>query len=39
MPKKMHEALAKSAKKKGYKPGTERYNRYVYGAMVKRGKM
>jgi hypothetical protein len=38
MPKKMHDALAREAKKKGYKPGSEAYNRYVYGTMKKKKK-
>jgi len=33
MPKKMHEALKKMAKKKGLKPGSKRYGAYVYGTM------
>jgi hypothetical protein len=36
MPKKMHRALKKAAKKKGLKG--EREDRYVYGAMAKRKK-
>lgn len=38
MPKKMHRALKRSARKKGLKPGTKRYKRYVYGTMNKRRK-
>lgn len=36
MPKKMHAALKRSAKKKGLKG--EREDRYVYGTMAKRKK-
>jgi hypothetical protein len=36
MPKKMHEALKKSAKKKGLKG--KRRNKYIYGTMAKRKK-
>lgn len=36
MPKKMHKALNKSAKKKGLKGKAK--NRYVYGTMAKRKK-
>ena len=35
MPKKAHEALKKSAAKKGIKKGTPRYGRYVYGTLNK----
>lgn len=35
MPKRLHKALEKSARRKGLKPGTEHYNRYVYGTMAK----
>ena len=34
MPKKLEEALRRSARAKGIRPGTERYNRYVYGTMA-----
>lgn len=34
MPKKMEESLKKSAKKKGFKPGSDRFNRYVYGTLM-----
>ena len=33
MPKEMHNALARHAKKKGMKKGTKQYNRYVHGTM------
>ena len=36
MPKKMHAALARTARKKGLTG--ERYNAYVYGTMAKRKK-
>ena len=36
MPKKMHKALDKQAKKKGLKKGSDAYNRYVYGTLSKR---
>lgn len=35
MPKKIEEALKRSALAHGYKPKTERYNRYVYGTLAK----
>lgn len=35
MPKAMHRKLARSAKKAGLKPGSERSNAYVYGTMNK----
>jgi hypothetical protein len=35
MPKAVHDALCKQAKKLGLKG--ERYKRYVYGAMIKLG--
>ena len=35
MPKRMKEALKRAARKRGYKPGTERYNRFVYGTIEK----
>lgn len=35
MPKKLERALKAAAKRHGYRPGTERYNRYVYGTMKK----
>ena len=36
MPKKMHRALVKSARKRGMKPGSKKFNRYVFGTMAKR---
>lgn len=39
MPKKMEEALMKEARKKGYRKGSDAWNRYVYGTMEKAGKM
>lgn len=36
MPKQMHEALKRAAKKKGLKKGTKRHNAYVYGTMNAR---
>lgn len=35
MPIRLHKQLAKSAKQKGFKPGSERFNKYVYGTMAK----
>ena len=35
MPKKYHDKVARSAKKRGLKPGSERYNAYVYGTLNK----
>lgn len=35
MPEELHRKLHEEAVKKGFVPGTERYNRYVYGAMQK----
>ena len=35
MPEELHQALHQAALKAGLKPGTERYNRYVYGGMKK----
>lgn len=32
----MEESLKKSAKEEGLKPGTDAYNRYVYGTMIKK---
>lgn len=37
MPKKMEAALKREAKKKGFKPGSKRYDAYVYGTMRKTG--
>ena len=36
MPKKMHDALVREARRKGLKG--ERFNRYVYGTIAKRRK-
>jgi len=33
MPKALERKLEKEAKKKGFKPGSDRFDRYVYGAM------
>jgi len=38
MPAALHRALAKSARKKGYKPGSKKYNAYVYGTLAKHKK-
>lgn len=38
MPKRMEEALKRSAKKHGYTEGSEEYGRYVYGTMAKKEK-
>lgn len=35
MPKKIEDALKRRAKELGYKPGTDRYDRYVYGTLAK----
>lgn len=35
MPKKLEEALKRRAAQLGYEPGSERYKRYVYGALAK----
>jgi hypothetical protein len=35
MPKALHRKLARSAKKAGLKPGSERSDAYVYGTMNK----
>lgn len=35
MPKKLEEALRKSATARGIKPGTPRYGAYVYGSLRK----
>lgn len=35
MPEELHKALHAAALKHGFKPGSERYNRYVYGGMQK----
>ncbi len=37
-PKEMEDALKKGAQEKGFKPGGERYNRYVYGTLAKHEK-
>ena len=37
-PKEMEDALKKGAQEKGFKPGGERFNRYVYGTLAKRKK-
>lgn len=38
MPKKVHKALVKSAKKRGLKKGSRRYGAYVYGTLKKAGR-
>lgn len=40
MPKRIEDALKRSAERAGIKKGSDRYNRYVYGSLqrVKRGK-
>jgi hypothetical protein len=35
MPKKLEEALKRSARARGFRPGSDRYNRYVYGTLAK----
>jgi hypothetical protein len=35
MPAKMEKALKASAKRKGYREGSEHYKRYVFGTMAK----
>ena len=35
MPKTVEEALKRRARQLGYKPGSDRYNRYVYGSLEK----
>lgn len=35
MPKKVEEALRRSAKAHGYKPGSPEFKRYVYGTLAK----
>lgn len=35
MPKKLEEALKRRAAELGYKPKTDRYNRYVYGTLAR----
>lgn len=35
MPVAMERALRKSAKRKGFKPGSDRWNRYVYGTIER----
>ena len=35
MPKDLHDNLDKRARKKGFKPGTDEYNKYVYGTLKK----
>lgn len=37
MPRKAERAFKKGARTHHLKPGTERYNAYVYGGMKKRG--
>lgn len=39
MPKKLELRLQREAREKGYKKGTEHYDRYVYGTMNKLGLM
>ena len=34
-PRRLEKALKASAKRKGFREGSERYNRYVYGTMKK----
>ena len=34
-PKKFEEALKRAAKARGFKAGSDRYNRYVYGTISK----
>jgi len=36
MPKEMERKLKASAKKKGFKKGTDKYGKYVYGTMQKK---
>lgn len=35
MPREIEERLKRSAERKGYKPGSEKYNAYVYGTLDK----
>lgn len=35
MPKKLEEALKRRAAQQGFKKGTDRYDRYVYGTLSK----
>lgn len=35
MPKKIEDALKRRAVQKGFKPGSDRYDRYVYGTLAK----
>ena len=35
MPKRLEEALKRSAEQHGFKKGSERYRRYVYGALER----
>ena len=35
MPKRLEKALKASAKRKGFREGSDRFNRYVYGTMKK----
>lgn len=35
MPRRAERNLKREAKKHGYKPGSDRYNRYVYGTLGK----
>jgi len=37
MPKALERKLKAQAKKKGFKPGSDRYNRYVYGGLRASG--
>ena len=39
MPKKVEDRLKREAKKKGYKPGSAKFNAYVWGTMKKKGLM
>ena len=38
MPKRFEDALKRSAKRQGIEPGTDRWNRYVYGSLEKAAK-
>ena len=35
MPRKIEEALKRSARARGYEPGTDKYRRYVYGTLTR----
>ena len=37
VPRKLHRKLAAEARKKGYPPGSEKYNAYVYGGLRNTG--